>query len=1145
MSVYPPDTLRHLTPLVLISGLAIPDRDEPVSKLRLWAHNNTDSALSQHPFNGLGEQLATAPALRDYSEEDVIMPELFYKFAQKSVDPSNWNPQAMDLAKRKLQHFLNIQYLSSDDNPEYTLPPIKQRRKDANANQNLQQRELDDSASIASRQSTDVRLQYPGAEFHSPLSPLTPSSDLYPDGVISEKWLQKYQYFMPSTFVSIHLLKHGEDTGDQQIEADEALSKKLNLLKNQISQRNIKLIVIIVSEVLPSVDPSLNDRIYYLRKSTGLAPRTGLFFLPPATEVELETLVETVCQLSFNQALDFYANIAKQIRRKRGGRPKTLNISPEDAAQMTTSPLSNAGWDIRYYFKLAALAEFRQELEAATNAYETTYEMALELFETFHPVTETPTVRWNEFRSFLDTLAFRIVRLHFYNGQPHIAYKKFLIHLKIVASILDGRGFSRNGFSYKNWRATQYHLLASLVNDTAGLLFNGLAPFALNANEFEPADCLPRSALLNITSVDLWLDLLSSNYNEGDLCDPYLGKEGTDIKVIKAAVKDSLQAAVKDLSLNTEGRPRSLGYAYYLLGETKLIYDQDSASAQEEYKNAVGIYRKDNWDPLLMVILQRLVETSLSINDYKEAILSKLELSLRSHTTPSTEELEDLVSKLSLEDTQTIDIDSDRNLGLYSAEFTFLNNECFLGLPIQSQVTLTCNYPSTASDESRHTLTEFTVAIVDELASLHVLHNPSLPVIENGYTVLSNLTLEDDTAGYLDRVYRAEANLTFKAGQSIVFEFTQIPKRLGEARFAGITPVANHENVLLRMKIPTSPNLSGAISWYSLTGGKLSSRFVRISNPYRTKLSRRPSLITIGLDRKDPVALGERALLNAIIFSGETEEVILEIQAKGITNKGDAIEAKWATAECKSDAVDLLHGLRIAASNSKSIPLEIQIPSGTINSITLEFFVSYYSANDEETLIKDDVIVPLNVLKPFVVNFDISPRFHPDPWQSFFLPTAFNETETEVSFGINPSIQKKWELCASMLCLTEGNVEVLGSELKFVTAEGTSCEIFTDSGASKQLMAHNESQKFNYIFHSGRTGDKEIRHVNAEAHLKILWQRPVEDGIEPIINEFTITPVRLSLPLIEPRVIVGKFNPAKATALLTTIKKLSVPLLRV
>lgn len=73
-------------------------------------------------------------------------------------------------------------------------------------------------------------------------------------------------------------------------------------------------------------------------------------------------------------------------------------------------------------------------------------------------------------------------------------------------------------------------------------------------------------------------------------------------------------------------------------------------------------------------------------------------------------------------------------------------------------------------------------------------------------------------------------------------------------------------------------------------------------------------------------------------------------------------------------------------------------------------------------------------------------------------------------------------------------------------------------------MNFNDTRNIDYTFTTGRS-DEDIRHVSAEAHLKLFWQRPAKDGdlTEPVVNEFSIAPVRLNLPLIEPRVIVGKY----------------------
>lgn len=790
MNVYPIDTLRHFTPLVLISGLAIPDPQDEKCQRRVWKANVGDS-LKSHPLLEQGEQLATSPRIRDIGEEDVIMPELFWKFAQKSSDLLTWNPASLDIARHRTPHLLNIQFLTSENDSEtehidYVFPPIKSRQFSSQT----QQSDASDNASIASRQSTDQsKVQYPSGSFHSPLSPLTSTSDLYPDGLISDKWLQKYLHLYPSTFISIHLLDSTSQNKEEEAIADEKLTSRINALKNQLLIRDIKLIVIIVSETLPNVDPTLNDRIYYLRKNTGLAPRTGLFFLPPSTEVELETLVETVCQLSFNYSIEFYTHIAKQVRKKRGGKPKTLNISPEDAALMTTSPLSNAGWEIRYSYKLSVLAELRQEIESCTKAYEMTYEMALELFETLHPLTETSARRWCEFRMFLDVIALRIVKLHFYAELPHIGYKKFLVHMLGVSNILDTRGFSRDGFSYKYWRATQYMMLASLVDRTAGTLFPGSSSVAPNADEQVPAECLPRSAILYLTAVHLFFDLLNGNYKEIDqdtnsISDPYMDKASTDMQYINGCIKTALKSASRDFSFGPHPNERSVGYTMYLLGEHYLLHDKNHKSAQEQYQIAAKVYRKEAWNPLLQIILHRLMEVSQELEDPEEYSLSELELSLCLNTPSKQATPEELISKLKLSDVETIDIsDNKRNLSLYSAEYSFLTKECFLGRPTKAQLAITCNYPSdSSSDSTLHTLNEFQAVISGELASIRVVHNESLPVNENGYVLLSNLKVQDESASYDERVLTTEANLSFKPGQTIAFEFVQIPKKLGDAK---------------------------------------------------------------------------------------------------------------------------------------------------------------------------------------------------------------------------------------------------------------------------------------------------------------------------------------------------------------------------
>lgn len=1042
MNVYPKDTLRHFTPLVLISGLCIEDSDSEASLRRTWAVE-ASAVQDAHPLVDQGEHLALGP--------DSKLPELFSRFAKRSADLVNWNKTAMEIGQQPKgpPYLLNIQFVNKDSG--YKLPPVKSLRPYNGAKEENQQEEG------VNGPITNMKWQYPSGALHSPLSPLTSGSELYLDGLISEKWIQKYLHILPSTFISIRVLNTDAKTKEDQDAADAALATELNELKLQLGKRDVKLIVIIVTDALPNVDPSLNDRIYGLRKSTGLAARTGLFFLPPSSDVELETLAETVCQLSYTYATtEFYSGIARKIRKKRGGKPKTLALTPAEAAQLTTSPISNAAWEIRYHYKLAALAELRQEIEASTKAYETTYEMALELFETLHPPAQISPSRWCEFRTFMDLLAFRIVKLNLYAGASHIAYKKFLVHLNGISLILDARGFKRDAFAYKHWRAVQLKLLANLIDQTSGAVFPDSTPVAPNADMFKPGDCLPRSGSLYLSSARLQFELLSHDYTTEGPVDPFMNAETANFESIQSGLKNSLKWACRDFSYGSTPNERSAAYAMYLLGEATYRYGKDPKSALDHYKHAANVYRRgsyqnQSWNELLKVVLKRVVETAKAADDHPESILSGIELALLDDS-EDAEGIEDQVAKL---ESLSIDLSQyQRRLPLYSAQFVFEAMDSHIGLPMRAQLLLTCNCPDSVFKDPVHKLDQLRIDISGELASILITHNDALPVNENGLVSITGTQLEDEKAAYADRVFKAEANLTFKRGQSIVFELAQIPKQLGSASLLQVSLVSNHGDLKLAMKIPIMPNYSGMTSWYNLTSeNKRISRVLRTENPYSVTLSPRPSLVKVVLDLKGSVGLGETINFNAVVSNLEQEDIILNLQAKGVTSRGDPLTVAYRT-DGADPPSDLISDLSVSAQASQSIPLTIQVPVSSITSLSIDFFLAYSTIPDDETQIKDNISIPINVFKPFTVNFEVNPRFDADPWPNFFIPNSFggpDEGDGEV-MGLTPAIKKQWQLSASVLCLCETGtaIEVLGSQLDFVTPVEAKCDIIRTPDLTKQ-----------------------------------------------------------------------------------------------
>ncbi len=93
---------------------------------------------------------------------------------------------------------------------------------------------------------------------HSPLSPLIPSSPLYPDGIIAPIWVRKHLELVPSVFVLFLRLWESSppssplDTGNSQDKDEERrqdidLSAEIAARKRSTGERGIKLTVVLLA----------------------------------------------------------------------------------------------------------------------------------------------------------------------------------------------------------------------------------------------------------------------------------------------------------------------------------------------------------------------------------------------------------------------------------------------------------------------------------------------------------------------------------------------------------------------------------------------------------------------------------------------------------------------------------------------------------------------------------------------------------------------------------------------------------------------------------------------------------------------------------------------------------------------------------
>ena len=91
---------------------------------------------------------------------------------------------------------------------------------------------------------------------HSPLSPLTPSSPLHPDGLIAPIWIRKHTTLVPSVFVVFRRiyesppLQPGQDEREREAEEkrrDTELAGEIALRKKSTNERNIKLTAVLMA----------------------------------------------------------------------------------------------------------------------------------------------------------------------------------------------------------------------------------------------------------------------------------------------------------------------------------------------------------------------------------------------------------------------------------------------------------------------------------------------------------------------------------------------------------------------------------------------------------------------------------------------------------------------------------------------------------------------------------------------------------------------------------------------------------------------------------------------------------------------------------------------------------------------------------
>ncbi|TXT06086.1 hypothetical protein VHUM_03559 [Vanrija humicola] len=297
-----------------------------------------------------------------------------------------------------------------------------------------------------------------GEAQHSPLSPLTPSSPLHPDGLIAPVWVRKHTDFVPSVFVLFLRLDEvaAESRRQAEREADEALVREISERRRRLGERGIKLTVVLMATTAALDSPGLDQRLSLIRRASVLSAKASLFVLTPVPSHELPDFVSSLQDALYDSALEYYAAHGKRIRRKRGRGNRSRSGS------VAARPLGPQGWIVRYEWKAGWFAEARGELDLARRHYEDCWN---ELARMFSSTTTLPprTKRWAEAKVLADCVAIKICKLLLYEGAATKVLLPFFVHLRRFADLSRGWGIGEETFEFWSWVARQYRILGEVL----------------------------------------------------------------------------------------------------------------------------------------------------------------------------------------------------------------------------------------------------------------------------------------------------------------------------------------------------------------------------------------------------------------------------------------------------------------------------------------------------------------------------------------------------------------------------------------------------------------------------------------------------------------------------------------------------------
>jgi hypothetical protein len=1000
------------------------------------------------------------------------------------------------------------------------------------------------AAPLAQSPSADDAINRPdrspskSAELHSPLSPLSPGSPIFPDGVFTSLWLAKHQQQVPAVFLAFFDFNADDSTvEDDQIKAD------INAVRSALSRSGFRtrFAAVLLSDKSILQAAGLEDRLTGIRRATNLDSKTGLFFMPPvSSQPEMSAFVQGVLSTLQPSIVEYYRDLTKHARRK-----KARGTIPATVSTPSSQSLSNIGWNARYEVKQGVFAEFRQEMDVAERHYSQAIEDLFNpegIFETtpsWHP-------RWSEARLLTDSLALRVIRCQLWNGMSSGAAQSWSNYRLRMKDLVDRRGKGSQTYGWEAWESRWAKIMAELTRRAAlpALEKTGqnelpsTLPYAPPEKALSLVDRLPPFLMLH--HAGYWLRLAlngtrsrwqrsllipeedrsspdgspaSAVAKRSRAYDTYLvppphkefpepGKEGFDHVT---ALTELSELCVREFVAKGQIR---------LSEKIALNTGNDLANAErfeEALKQFVPLWeectwRGDGWYALYNELVSKLHDCAIKVGSDPRLIVATTWELLGAESTRQEGRLLNITKCL---DNFTLDLGDlsveckDRQrLSPVAVKFAFANKQAFVGEPLNCQLTLTSNVHA----GEPVVLSTIELAI-DATRTITIHHGDDEPA--NTTTTLS-LNETDDRS-------TAQANLTLKSEQTRVFNFSLIFREAQTVHLQEVIISLATDKFTIRHSFSDQVLLPNSV-WLSGKNDQLVPRDLYRDDTATVEVLPKPPKVQVilhGLHQHYYV--GEQVELQIEIVNGEVDAVIGSIEQAVVAQDDIVLPSRFAApedssaAESDSTTSATLHALAdLKPSDVKTLSLHVDAPAEPI-AHTLTIDVNYALASEPDTPLKKTVVAELSYAPLFEAKFNFGPLVHESPWPSYFNPDPLTSSENNAS-----GIPQRWRLGSLITSVASDEITVKSAEMIMDQANGdTDFRVLESSEPEDQLIMPESKFDKSFQVLTQKYSLDDRRPSILELSLAITWTR---DSSSAICTTKIPVP-RLNIPSSEPRVL--------------------------